>query len=32
MTCFDFFKQGGKSGTVEVRAGVAIIRKVPYIA
>ena len=31
-SCFDFFKQGCKSGTIEVRAGVPIVRKVPNIA
>ena len=32
MTCFNFFKQGCESGTVEIRAGIAVIRKVPDIS
>ena len=29
---FDFFKQGGKTGAVEVCAGIAVIIKVPDVS
>lgn len=32
MTCFDFFQQGGKAGTIKVRAGIAVIIEVPDIS
>lgn len=25
MTCFDFFQQGGKAGTVEIRTRIAVV-------
>ena len=32
MTCFNFFQKGVKAGTIEVRATVSIVRKMPDIS
>ena len=32
MTCFDFFQQGGKAGTVEIRTRITIVIKMANIS
>lgn len=32
MTCFDFFQQGGKSGTVEIRTRITVVIKMANVS
>lgn len=32
MTCFDFFQQGGKAGTVEIRTRIAVVIKMANVS
>ncbi len=32
MTCFDFFQQGGKAGTVEIRTRITIVIKMANVS